>query len=89
MLPFLSRQITTTFIFVRNDFKEIVGDKDSQGSQTDFDWQKRGKINRNPHQDIDRYDDFFFRSRAIDLVSESPLHKSDKALYDKASLQNA
>jgi len=45
--------------FVRNDFKEIVGDKDSQGSQTDFDWQKRGKIDRNSHQDIDRYNDFF------------------------------
>ena len=71
MLSFLPQQITTIFIYSLsgNDFKEIVGDKDSQGSQTNFDWQKRGKINRNSHQDRDRYDDFFFRSRAIDLVS--------------------
>ena len=45
--------------FVWNDLEEIIGDKDGQSSQTDFDRQKRRKVNGNSHQDVDGYDDFF------------------------------
>ena len=56
MFSFYQGKITTIFIYSLsgNDSKEIVGDKDSQGPQTDFDFGKRGaKINRTPHQDIE------------------------------------
>ena len=36
-----------------------------------------------PIKNVDRYDDFFFRSRAMDLVSRNQLHMLDRAWYDK------
>ena len=68
-LPFGSLIFYLLSVFIRNNLKQAISDKEREEIEHNFHPNNRRENYRYSHQNIDLDNDFFFRSLAIDFVS--------------------
>lgn len=53
------KNVPRTFLFIRDDVEEVVGNENGEGNEGYFDPNDGGKPDGNPHKEVDLPDDFF------------------------------